>query len=83
MAARERVPRYYYESRSRYFAKNFGGVPGLVVTNLLWLLGRGVARISGVFRKDPASVCEGEGRDNWINWRQPLVAPSMAGGGEP
>ena len=79
MTERARVPRYYYESRSRYFAKNFGGVPGLVLTNVLWVMGRSVAHLRRVLRRAPVAVCEGEGRDNWTNWRRPLTAPSLPG----
>jgi GT2 family glycosyltransferase len=78
MAEGRRVPRYYYESRSRYFAKNFGGVPGLVCTNVLWLLGRAVARLRRLVSRRPEAICANEARDNWINWRHPMAdsAPS-------
>lgn len=82
MQQRRRVPRYYYESRSRYFARYYGGRPGLWTTNLLWLSGRAVAaareRVGG---KRPHAR-ELEARDNWTNWLRPWRAPRLPGGGE-
>lgn len=37
--AAKRRPRYWYDSRRRYFVKHFG-VAGLVVADLLWAIGR-------------------------------------------
>ena len=80
--ARTRVPKYYYESRSRYFAKFYGGVVGLWMTNCLWLLGRSIALVRELVGNKESDVCELEGRDNWTNWLQPLRPPAPQRGGE-
>jgi GT2 family glycosyltransferase len=82
MKARTRVPRYYYESRSRYFAKFYGGVPGLWVTNLMWLLGRGIAVVRETLGCRRKAACDLEARDNWTNWLRPLAPPEPQRGGE-
>jgi len=69
-ATRRRLPRYYYASRSRYFAK-FYGRSGLWLTNLLWLAGRGVLamrRPLGTRSHLPAR----SSLDIWTNARRPL-----------
>jgi hypothetical protein len=81
MAGRRRIPRYYYESRSRYYARFYGGRPGLWLTNLLWLTGRSISLLRQLLGR-PAHVCAREWRDNWINAWSPLRAPSLPGGGE-
>jgi N-acetylglucosaminyl-diphospho-decaprenol L-rhamnosyltransferase len=82
MKARKRVPRYYYESRSRYFAKFYGGAVGLWMTNVLWLLGRSIALARETFGSKQRDVCELEARDNWTNWLAPLRRPAPQRGGE-
>jgi GT2 family glycosyltransferase len=82
MKARRRVPRYYYESRSRYFAKFYGGVAGLWMTNILWLIGRSVAVLREWLGNKERDVCELEARDNWTNWLAPMRAPQPQRGGE-
>lgn len=76
MKARKRVPRYYYESRSRYFAKFYGGVAGLWLANLMWLSGRSIAWTRELVGNKERDVCEREGRDNWTNWLRPLRPPA-------
>jgi N-acetylglucosaminyl-diphospho-decaprenol L-rhamnosyltransferase len=80
--ARKRVPRYYYESRSRYFAKFYGGAPGLWMTNMLWLLGRTIGAARELVGRKQRGICELEARDNWTNWLQPFRPPTMQQGGE-
>ena len=70
-AARRRPPPYYYEARARYFAK-FYGRAGLVATNLLWAAGRGVSAFRESVGDKRAHTCEGEERDIWLRWRDPL-----------
>lgn len=82
MAARRRVPRYYYESRSRYFAKFYGGVAGLWMTNLMWLLGRSIALLRETIGRKERDVCKLEALDNWTNWLRPLRPPVAQKGGE-
>jgi GT2 family glycosyltransferase len=77
-AARRRPPPYYYEARARYFAK-FYGHAGLVATNLLWGLGRTVSGLRESVGHKQAHTCEGEERDIWLHWRDPLR--QLGGGG--
>ena len=62
--ARERRPRYYYASRSRYFRKAFGEV-GLLAANSMWTIGRGVSALREVFGKKPPHTVAFELVDNW------------------
>lgn len=80
---RARVPRYYYESRSRYFAKFYGGRIGLAFTNACWLAGRTIALAREVVERRQRGACELEAFDNWTNFLSPLRASASArGGGE-
>ena len=80
---RTRIPRYYYESRSRYFAKHYGSVPGLVFTNAMWVLGRVVSRAREMVQNKEPHLCEYEMRDNWTNWRDPMRPPTTISGSNP
>jgi N-acetylglucosaminyl-diphospho-decaprenol L-rhamnosyltransferase len=82
MKARTRVPRYYYESRSRYFAKFYGGAVGLWMTNVLWLSGRSISFVRELIEGKSRCVCERESLDNWINALSPLRVPEVPGGGD-
>jgi len=76
-AARKRRPRYYYESRARYFAK-FYGRTGLWLANILWTAGRGVSLAREALRNKKPHVCEKEWLDIWTNWWNPLKPPARA-----
>lgn len=72
-AKKKRLPRYFYESRSRYYFKYFGRA-GLLAANLFWHLGSCI----GFLRKllNPSyqlNICERQGRDIWINFRDPTA----------
>lgn len=82
MRQRKRVPRYYYESRSRYFAKYYGGVAGVLFTNMMWFMGRAIAWTREVVGNKSPHHCENECRDNWTNWLRPLRSPELPKGGE-
>lgn len=71
MKAKKRPPAYYYAARTRYFRKAYGPF-GLYAANLSWLLGRGVARLRSAFGKPAPMLCEHQGKDQWMNWREPL-----------
>ncbi len=71
MKAKKRPPAYYYAARTRYFRKAYGPL-GLYAANLMWLSGRGVARLRSLFGKPAPLLCEHQGADQWINWRDPL-----------
>ncbi len=82
LTERARVPRYYYEARSRYFAKYYGGAGGVAMANGMWLLGRAAAGIRELLGNKRAHACAHAVRDNWTNWLQPMRAPTLPGGGE-
>jgi hypothetical protein len=67
---RRRAPRYYYESRARYYAK-FYGRPGLWLANCLWHVGRAVSLPRELLGR-PAGLRDQESRDIWTNARNPL-----------
>lgn len=71
MRAKKRPPAYYYAARTRFFRK-WWGPPGPVLANFGWLLGRAVARLRALFGKPAPLICESQGADHWINWRDPL-----------
>lgn len=52
------MPRYWYESRRRYFVKHYG-VLGLWAADLAWTIGRGIGMLRG---RGPSSC---RGRDLW------------------
>lgn len=71
MQAKKRPPAYYYAARTRYFRKAYGPL-GHYAANLMWLAGRGVARLRSLAGKPPPILCEHQGKDQWTNWRAPL-----------
>ncbi len=79
---RQRIPRYYYEARSRYFAKFYGGIAGLVYTNAMWLAGRSVSLIREILRQKKSHTCLHEARDNWTNTLSPMKKSVAPGGGD-
>jgi len=72
LKTRKRPRPYLYASRSRYFAKFYGGRAGLVLANLAWLGGRAVSRTREVFGRK-THISEGAMRDIWSFWRDPMV----------
>jgi GT2 family glycosyltransferase len=71
MKAKKRPPAYYYAARTRYFRKWYGPL-GPVTANAMWTLGRGIAHFRALAGKPAPLICEQQGRDHWINWRDPL-----------
>ncbi len=71
MKAKKRPPAYYYAARTRYFRKMWGPL-GPVGANLMWIAGRGVAHLRALAGKPAPLICENQGADHWINWRDPL-----------
>lgn len=69
-AWRGRAPRYYYESRARYFAK-FYGRQGLWLANCFWYAGRSLSLGREAFGR-PAAHREREAMDIWIGALDPL-----------
>lgn len=66
-----RLPKYYYAARTRYFYQK-GGMFGLLVANLLWFAGRGLACARRLAGKRVPRATEREGRDIWTNVLRPL-----------
>ncbi|MEM9879266.1 MAG: glycosyltransferase family 2 protein [Pseudomonadota bacterium] len=64
--AGKRLPRYYYESRARYFKKHYGGTLGLILTNLMIYLAYCVAAASRIYKTRRLFNVEKEWRDIWI-----------------
>lgn len=73
---KKRLPRYFYESRSRYYYKHFGHF-GLFRANIYWHLGWLVAigrkLLSSAYQPN---ICEKQWRDIWTNFYHP-AAPYM------
>jgi len=69
---RKRRPAYFYAARSRYYAKYYGGIAGLMMTNLLWLLGRSVSRLRELVGHKAPHLCDKEALDIWNNWLDPM-----------
>lgn len=74
--SRGRASRYFYESRSRYFAKHYGHM-GLLFANLAWLSGRCISLPRELLRNRSPHLREREARDNWINFLDPLQNPAL------
>ncbi|HWB20455.1 MAG TPA: glycosyltransferase family 2 protein [Phycisphaerales bacterium] len=70
--SRARIPRYYYEARTRYFAKFYGGIFGVLLTNLCWLAGRCISWPRELLTRLAPSTCKREGFDNWTNFLSPM-----------
>ncbi len=70
-ARRDRRPRYYYASRSRYFAKSFG-TTGLWRANLSWACGRAISWLRETFGQKQPHLCHREGWDLWTHGLAPL-----------
>ena len=70
-AQRKRRPRYYYASRSRYFAKYYG-LAGLWIANLSWMAGRAISLGRELAHIKEPHTCLAEWRDTWTNCTHPL-----------
>lgn len=68
---KKRVPKYFYESRTRYFFQTYGWT-GLTLANLLWWLGRLVSGTRQLLGRSDKAAVEGQWLDIWINWLDPL-----------
>ncbi|MEQ1484727.1 glycosyltransferase family 2 protein [Methyloglobulus sp.] len=69
---RKRLPRYYYESRTRFFFQAYGRV-GLLCANLLWELGWSIASFRSLLSPSyMPDTSEKQWRDILINFLNPL-----------
>jgi len=68
-----RLPRYFYESRTRYYFKHFGHL-GLLSANLFWHLGWLVSMGRKLINRNYQSkICENQCRDIWTNFFNPMA----------
>ena len=71
---RKRLPRYFYESRTRFFYQVYGHV-GLLMANILWTLGYGVSLLRSLLSSSfKPNVSSYQWKDIWINFLSPLRA---------
>jgi N-acetylglucosaminyl-diphospho-decaprenol L-rhamnosyltransferase len=68
---KKRLPKYYYESRTRYFYQQYGWF-GLTAANLMWWLGRLVSKARQAIGRSDKAAIEMQWLDIWTNWFQPL-----------
>ena len=68
---KKRVPKYFYESRTRYYYQTFGWL-GLTAANLLWWVGRCVSGTRQLLGRPDKAAIEGQWLDIWTNWLDPL-----------
>lgn len=71
VAARKRLPAYYYAARTRMFFRLYGRL-GLTAANLAWHLGRMIATARRLLGKSVPPANQNEAGDIWINYRDPL-----------
>lgn len=71
---RKRLPRYYYESRTRYFYLLYGRL-GLLAANLWWTVGWMISSLRSLLqRRFQSPNCEAQWRDIWIKFWTPMAA---------
>lgn len=70
-AKRKRLPRYYYESRTRYFKQHHGGVAGLLCANMLLYLGYAIGAVTKLYKRRHIQRVSGEWRDIWLDTFKP------------
>jgi GT2 family glycosyltransferase len=80
-ALQHRAPRYFYEARSRYFAKHYGRI-GLLSANLAWLLGRCISLARERLGSKQPHHRKNEALDIWINVLNPFRTSPMPGKGK-
>ncbi len=68
---KKRLPRYFHESRTRFFYQSYGWF-GLTAANLMWWIGRLVSKSRQVLGRSDKAAIERQWLDIWINWIHPL-----------
>ena len=76
-AAKKRLPRYFWRSRTRFF-RQAHGLFGPLMANLAWMLGRGLAASRRLVGRETPPPHEQEWRDIWTGFLHPL-APNREG----
>ena len=74
-AALKRAPRYYYEARTRFFAKHFG-TRGLLLANFAWIAGRSVSLSRQLLLGTSPHLRDQEFKDIWLNLLHPFRVSS-------
>ena len=70
---RKRLPRYFYESRTRYFYKLYGR-GGLLAANIWWTFGWIISVMRSALQKRYQSpACKAQWRDIWNNFWTPMA----------
>lgn len=73
VATRKRPRPYLYASRSRYFAKFYGGQLGLLQANLCWLMGRSISLAREVVgNRKQSHISNKTIQDIWMYWHDPM-----------
>jgi GT2 family glycosyltransferase len=72
----KRLPRYWYASRNRYYAK-FYGRPGLWLANLFWYVGRIISLAREITGLKQPHTCTRQWLDIWTNALHPLRLPVL------
>lgn len=68
---KKRLPRYYYESRTRYYYQLYGWI-GLTLANLLWSAGRVISKSRQLLGRRDKAISDKQWRDIWSNWLNPM-----------
>jgi len=68
---KERIPKYIFESRARYYYQVYGWL-GLTSANLLWWLGRLISKTRQLLGRSDKAANDKQWLDIWTNWLNPL-----------
>jgi len=68
---KKRIPKYFYESRTRYFYQTYGWL-GLTAANMMWWMGRIVSGTRQLLGRSDKAVVEAQWLDIWTDWLNPL-----------
>ena len=68
---KKRVPKYFYESRARFFYEVYGWT-GLVAANVLWWAGRLISKSRQILGRSDKAAVDRQWLDIWSNWLNPL-----------
>ncbi len=68
--SRKRLPKYFYESRTRYFYKVYGK-RGLLWANILWTAGHLISLLRQLVAQNHPIRATGSGMISRTNWRSP------------
>jgi len=71
-AEKQRLPRYYYQARARYFSKKYGTF-GPLLANIAWSLGRLFSAPRQWLGRADKRVPKSQWRDIWIHCFSPMA----------